>query len=363
LTNKNQPLTSHEIEHYGSETEQFEYSSHEVFTKQISQIKFWECRNWLYDLKKSVYNPMKKLFSLLAIFGLSTFPVWAQTEETNWYTKLQAIDSGQLTLLVILGIVLAVIVLLLILMVYLMSFMAALLRKEDPSLANEPSWWESFKERFVTGKVDEAGGREEKAKMMADHSYDGISELDNFMPPWLQWVFIGTVVFAVVYFVNYTVLGNGPTGVEEYEEELRIEALAAEFRKTTMMAGIDETSVVFDQSAGALEAGKTIFETNCAACHASDGGGGVGPNLTDEYWIHGGSIADVFKIVKYGVIEKGMIPWQDQLSPEQMQQVSSYILTMKGTTPAVPKAAQGELFAPAESAPVTDSTSVVASIE
>lgn len=308
---------------------------------------------------------MKKLFSLLAIFGLTTYSVWAQTVESNWHTKLQAMDSGQLTLLVILGIVLAVIVLLLILMVYLMSFISAVLRKENPSTANEPSWWETFKKRFVTGQVDEVGSKEEKAKMMTDHSYDGITELDNFMPPWLQGVFVGTVIFAVVYFVNYSVLGNGPTGVEEYEEELRVEAVAAEVRQANMVAGIDENTVVFDESTAALGAGKTLFETNCAACHASDGGGGVGPNLTDEYWIHGGSIADVFKIVKYGVVEKGMIPWQDQLSPEQMQQVSSYILTMKGTTPAIPKEPQGELYTPAldEDLPVTDSTSVVASIE
>lgn len=308
---------------------------------------------------------MKKLFSLLAIFGLTTFPVWAQTEETNWYTKLQAMDSSQLTLLVILGVVLAVIVLLLILMVYLMSFMSTVLRKESPVLTAEPSWWDTFKERFVTGKVDEVGGKEEQAKVMADHSYDGITELDNFMPPWLQGVFVGTVIFAVVYFVHYSVLGNGPTGIEEYEEELRVEAVAAEIRQANMVAGIDENTVVFDESAAALASGKAIFETNCVACHASDGGGGVGPNLTDEYWIHGGSIADVFRIVKYGVVEKGMIPWQDQLSPEQMQQVSSYILTMKGTTPAIPKEPQGELYIPTpkDDMTVTDSTSVIVSIE
>lgn len=308
---------------------------------------------------------MKKLFSIFALLGMTSIPVWAQTQDSNWYTKLQAMDSSQLTLLVILGVVLLVIVLLLILMVYLMSFLSAVLRKESPSLEGEPSWWENFKERFVTGKVDEVGGKEEKAKLMADHSYDGISELDNFMPPWLQGVFVGTVIFAVIYFVNYSVLGNGPTGIEEYEEELRVEAIAAEVRKANQAAGIDENTVVFDESAAALGAGKSIFETNCAACHAADGGGGVGPNLTDEFWLHGGSIKDVFGVVKYGVIEKGMIPWQDQLSPEQMQQVSSYILTLKGTTPANPKAPQGEPYsdAPAEAAPVTDSTAVVASIE
>ncbi len=308
---------------------------------------------------------MKKLFSILALLSLTSFPVWAQTEESNWYTQLQALDSGQLTLLVILGVVLVVIVLLLILMVYLMSFMAEVLRKEDPSFANEPSWWDSFKERFVTGQVDEVGGKEEKAKMMADHSYDGITELDNFMPPWLQYVFIGTIAFGVVYFVNYSVLGNGPTGVEEYEEELRVEAIAAEARKASLAAGIDENSVVFDESAASLASGKSIFETNCAACHAADGGGGVGPNLTDEYWLHGGSIKDVFTVVKYGVVQKGMVPWEDQLSPEQMQQVSSFILSLKGTTPANPKEPQGEPFsaAPAEDVTVTDSTTVVATIE
>ena len=307
---------------------------------------------------------MKKAFSLFALFGLTVFPLFAQSSETHWYAKLQAMDSSQLTLLVLLGVVLLVIVLLLILMAYLMSFMSAVLRKENPSLANEPSWWDSFKERYVTGKVDEVGGREEKAKLMSDHSYDGITELDNFMPPWLQWVFVSTVVVAVIYFVHFTVLGNGPTSIEEYEEELRVEAIAAVERKATQAAGIDENTVVFDESAGAISAGKTLFETNCVACHAADGGGGVGPNLTDDYWLHGGSIKDVFTVVKFGVIEKGMIPWQDQLSPEEMQQVSSYILTLKGTTPANPKAPQGEPYSatPAETAPASDTTAVVASL-
>ncbi|HSF55226.1 MAG TPA: cbb3-type cytochrome c oxidase N-terminal domain-containing protein, partial [Algoriphagus sp.] len=253
---------------------------------------------------------MKKLISILALLGFASIPVLAQTQESNWYTKLQAMDSSQLTLLVILGVVLLLIILLLVLMVYLMSFLSTVLRKENPSLEDEPSWWDNFKERFVTGKVDEVGGKEEKAKLMADHSYDGISELDNFMPPWLQGVFVGTVIFAVIYFVNYSVLGNGPTSVEEYEEELRIEALAAEVRQASQAEGIDENTVVFDESASAISSGKSIFETNCVACHAADGGGGVGPNLTDEYWIHGGSIKEVFTVVKYGVLEKGMIPWQ-----------------------------------------------------
>lgn len=315
---------------------------------------------------------MKKYLNLLAMLCLiGSNDAWAQNETDSSASVWQSMDSNQLTLLIILGVILGVILLLLILMVYLMSFMSTILKKEgsslvhSPGLVEEPSWWETFKERFVTGKVDKAYGSEEKAKMMVDHSYDGITELDNFMPPWLQYVFIGTVVYAIGYFVYYTVLGTGLTGLEEYQEELRIEAIAASNRSASALASIDETSVVFDESAGALTSGKTIFEGNCAACHAADGGGGVGPNLTDAYWIHGGGIADVFKVVKYGVIEKGMVPWEDQLSPQEIQNVSSYILSMGGTTPAAPKAPQGEIYSGAqeiEEAPiVADSTAVAVS--
>jgi cytochrome c oxidase cbb3-type subunit 3 len=306
---------------------------------------------------------MKKYLTLLSLLFLGgSLDLFAQSNSESAPSAWQAMDSNQFTLLIILGVILGVIVLLLILMIYLMSFISSVMKKENPSLVDEPSWLETFKERFVTGKVDEAYGADEKAKMMADHSYDGITELDNFMPPWLQYVFIGTVVYGIGYFVFYTVLGTGLTGVEEYQEELRVEAIAAEIRQANNLASIDENSVVFDESAGALASGKTIFDGNCAACHAQDGGGGVGPNLTDTYWIHGGDIADVFKVVKYGVIEKGMVPWEDQLSPAEIQNVSSYILTLGGTAPANPKDPQGEVYEGAPSAnpapALTDSTLV-----
>lgn len=311
---------------------------------------------------------MKKLLTHLVILSSFTInPVWAQSESSTWYTDIQAMDAGQLTLLIILAIVLGVILLLLILMVYLMSFMKTILREESPETAPQPSWWEKFKERFVTGKMDEAGGLAERKKMMADHSYDGITELDNFMPPWLQWVFTLSTVFAIIYFVHYSVLGTGKTGIEEYEEELRVEAIAAEQRQENMASSIDEDNVEFDSSEEAFSIGKSIFEVNCAACHANDGGGGVGPNLTDEYWIHGGSISDIFSVIKYGVVSKGMVPWEDQLTPLEIQQVSSYIMTLEGTTPANPKEPQGELYSPEENTSdeeeeVTESTSEAVSL-
>lgn len=305
---------------------------------------------------------MKNILTLLFAFVyLSlTNSVFAQAVESSSYEKLMNMDGNQLSLLVIMLVILGIIILLLILIIYLMSFISAVFKKENPAMAEEPSWWESFKEKFITGDVEEEAVEK---KEMSDHSYDGITELDNFMPPWLQYVFLITAVFGIGYFINYSVLGYGKTGIEEYEEELRIEAMASEERKANAVAGIDETTVVFDESAGALASGKTIFEGNCAACHAADGGGGVGPNLTDDYWLHGNTISEVFSIIKYGVVSKGMIPWQDQLSPEEIQNVSSYILTLKGTSPANPKDPQGEIPGGSSGSTKADSTAVVATIE
>ncbi|REG81661.1 cbb3-type cytochrome c oxidase N-terminal domain-containing protein [Algoriphagus antarcticus] len=308
---------------------------------------------------------MKKYLTFFALSCLLFFnPVLAQN--TSVSEGLGALDSNQMALLIIIGVIIGVIILLLILMIYLMSFISAVFRKENPELVEEPSWWETFKQRFVTGDIKE---EQTKDKLMEDHSYDGIQELDNFMPPWLQYVFSGTVIIAIVYFGYYTVLGFGKTGVEEYQEEIRIAAIEAEERGTSALASIDETNVEFDKSDVGISAGKTIFGANCAACHAADGGGGVGPNLTDQYWIHGGDIKDVFKVIKYGVIEKGMVPWEDQLNPQEIQEVSSYILSIQGTSPAVAKDPQGELYsgedeaAPADdsSAPA-DSTAVAAAV-
>ncbi|WP_296699142.1 cbb3-type cytochrome c oxidase N-terminal domain-containing protein [Algoriphagus sp.] len=305
---------------------------------------------------------MKNILTLLLAFvGLAaTNSVFAQEAESSSYDKLMNMDGNQLTLLVIMGVILGIIILLLILIIYLMSFISAVFKKENPAMALEPSWWESFKEKFITGDVeDEAVEKKE----MSDHSYDGITELDNFMPPWLQYVFLITAVFGIGYFINYTVLGYGKTGVEEYEEELRVEAVLAEERKANTATGIDETTVVFDETANSLASGKAIFEGNCAACHATDGGGGVGPNLTDDYWLHGNTISDIFSVIKYGVVSKGMIPWQDQLSPEEIQNVSSYIVTLNGTSPVNPKDPQGELVggSTGDDLPAkTDSTAVIA---
>ncbi|MFC4873672.1 cbb3-type cytochrome c oxidase N-terminal domain-containing protein [Negadavirga shengliensis] len=294
---------------------------------------------------------MKKLkLSLITwVCLILAMPVYGQQSDINWVSQLQEMDRNQMVLLVIIGVTLVLILFLMLVMLYLLSFLRSVLRKNTSAEETAPSWWQRFNERFVSGKMKPI---DEEKEIALDHSYDGIVELDNFMPPWLKWLFYATIAFGIVYFFNYSVFQIGKTQIQEYEEELRLAALQEEERKAFNLTGIDETNVQFDASGPSLKAGQTLYEGNCAACHAADGGGGVGPNLTDEYWLHGGSINDVFRIIKYGVVEKGMIPWNDQLSPEQMQQVASYILTMQGTTPANPKEPQGERYESAIEQPV-----------
>ncbi|WP_137403178.1 cbb3-type cytochrome c oxidase N-terminal domain-containing protein [Echinicola rosea] len=286
-----------------------------------------------------------KIALMTIVLGLGCTSAYAQdaAEDKGFWSALGTMDSSELMLLLMIMVMLGVLVMLLLLMIYLMSFIVTLLKQENPALANQPSWWESFKERFVFGKLKPV---EEEDEIMLSHNYDGIRELDNFMPPWLTYLFYGSTIFAIFYLINYSAIGWGKTPEEEYQAQLKAEEIAAEKRKALALASIDESNVELDQSEFVLTAGADIYQNNCVACHAADGGGGVGPNFTDEYWLHGGSIKDVFKTVKYGIPDKGMIPWQDQLSPEEIMQVSNFILSMRGTTPANPKEPQGELYVP-----------------
>jgi cytochrome c oxidase cbb3-type subunit 3 len=186
---------------------------------------------------------------------------------------------------------------------------------------------------------------EEEHKLDTGHSYDGIRELNNVTPPWFTTAFILSILFAGVYLYRYHVAKSAPLMVEEYEIAVAKANLEHEAYLKTQASNIDETNVAVLTGAD-LESGKKVFTTLCAACHKADGGGMVGPNLTDDYWIHGGSLQSIFKTVKYGVPDKGMISWKEQLTPQQMAQVSNYILTLRGTNPPDAKEKQGELYVP-----------------
>jgi cytochrome c oxidase cbb3-type subunit 3 len=184
---------------------------------------------------------------------------------------------------------------------------------------------------------------EREKDIMFDHDFDGIKELDSKIPPWFSWLFILTIIFAAYYMIDYHIIGSGQVQYEECTEEVRNASLEKE-ALIKSGAFVNEETVELLTDANELNAGKTIYDAKCTACDAADGGGIVGPNLTDDYWIHGGGIKNVFKVIKYGVVEKGMIAWQTQLNPNQMQEVASYIISLHGTTPAAPKAPEGEIW-------------------
>ena len=182
-----------------------------------------------------------------------------------------------------------------------------------------------------------------EAEVTTDHEYDGIKELDNRLPPWWLYGFYATIVFGAIYLVRFYFL-DMPTQAEEFQADMQKAREEVQVYLASLDNLIDENNVTLAEATADLNAGKAIFEQNCAVCHAADGGGGVGPNFTDQYWLHGGDMPSIFKTIKYGVPSKGMISWETQLSPKKMQQVASYIYMMEGTTAASPKDPQGELF-------------------
>jgi cytochrome c oxidase cbb3-type subunit 3 len=179
-------------------------------------------------------------------------------------------------------------------------------------------------------------------RLLSDHEYDGIRELDNDLPPWWTWLFIITIVFSIVYLERLWIFkADDLIQEKEFEKEM---AMAAEARAALASQNFELVLLTDDKS---IASGKETWVKICAVCHLVDGGGLVGPNMTDNYWVHGNSVEDMFNLVTEGVIEKGMIPYRDQLSPRQRLEVISYItVKLVGSAPANPKEPEGELLEP-----------------
>lgn len=296
--------------------------------KAIFSLKRW------FDKSKKLV-----LVCLLLLFSMSN-KGFAQLATEGGAIKIS-------TMLIALGVLMAITIIVLIVCVYIIYALNLILNKEGKAatevMENKPaqSLWKKLNHKFGAGKLVSV---EEERDIMLDHTYDGISELNNHMPPWLKYLFYATIIFAVVYVLHYLVLETGKLQIEEYQEELAQAEKLAGAKSLLASNSIDEHNVTLVTDEAALAEAQALYVQNCAACHGADGGGVVGPNLADEYWLHGGSLQDIFKVIKYGVQEKGMIPWQDKLSPEEIQNISSYILTLQGTTPSNPKAPQGEKY-------------------
>ena len=185
---------------------------------------------------------------------------------------------------------------------------------------------------------------ENEGQLLLDHDYDGIKELDNNLPPWWIYLFYACIGFAAIYLVRFEILGADDQEMELKKEMAQAKIEVAEYMKTAPDL-MDEKTVTLISDAPALAEGKTIFETNCAACHRADAGGQIGPNLTDEQWILGGGIKNLFHTITNGGRDgKGMIAWKGTLKPKEIQKVASYILSLKGSNPKDPKAPDGEIW-------------------
>jgi cytochrome c oxidase cbb3-type subunit 3 len=185
----------------------------------------------------------------------------------------------------------------------------------------------------------------DEKNLVMEHAFDGITELDNPTPRWFMALFIGSMLFAVAYLFNYEVFGFGPTQEQEYASELdqaEKDKVAFLSNPINAAAAVNENSVVLSKDAAVIKSGAALFTNRCTPCHGDHAQGIVGPNLTDEFWLHGGTVHDVFKTIKYGVPEKGMISWEKSISAQQISDLTNYILSLQGSHPAGAKAAQGE---------------------
>lgn len=209
---------------------------------------------------------------------------------------------------------------------------------ENSSLT-EKQWYKNLVAK-LTNNHDKAS----QEQLLLDHDYDGIKELDNNLPPWWVYLFYLCIVFGVVYMLRYEVFGADNQEMELKKEVAQAKIEIAEYMKTAPDL-MDEKSVTLLTDPADLAIGKEIFSTNCAACHRADAGGQIGPNLTDDRWILGGGIKNIFHtLVNGGRDGKGMISWKGTLKPKEMQKVASYILSLQGSNPPDAKAAEGEVW-------------------
>lgn len=195
-------------------------------------------------------------------------------------------------------------------------------------------------------KLTKSKSIKEEKEIELEHEYDGIKELDNVLPPWWVYLFYSTVIFGVIYLGKYHLFG-GENQYQELDKELAIAQKEIEEYKKTAPDLLTADQVVLLTEPADIAAGKALFDSNCVACHRADGGGGIGPNLTDEYWILGGDVKDIFNTIMEGGRDgKGMVAWKQQIKPTDIQKIASFILTLQGTNPADAKAPEGDKVTP-----------------
>jgi cytochrome c oxidase cbb3-type subunit 3 len=194
------------------------------------------------------------------------------------------------------------------------------------------------------GPGDPAEPRAEAApdEPLFEHAYDGIQEYDNPMPGWWVLVFWATILFSAVYVLNVVPgVGPGKGWLARYAAEMAAAEKKYAALRAPQATPPDEVLRALAADPATTPAGRSVYMANCMPCHRADAGGVIGPNLTDDYWIHGGRPGDIHRVIAGGVLDKGMPAWSAVLAPDDVNRVAAYVIAMHGTNPPQPKEPQG----------------------
>lgn len=303
---------------------------------------------------------------LVALASANTFAATLEDEPTGfWRDQINYPLTPYLIVIALLAVVLLVMC---IVAIYVFRFINMLNEQTEREQALKlgkayvPS--QSYWAQLITRMNDAVPVAQEETIEM-DHSYDGIKELDNHLPPWWKWLFYGTIAWSVVYMIVYHITDSLPLSIEEYHQEVAVAEQAARVHQASQpQQVIDENALTYTPDPAILSNGKEVFmSNNCGACHRNDGGGnGVGPNLTDQYWLHGGDITSIFHTINTGVVEKGMPAWGKSMKPKDVRDVAFFVMSLQGSNPQDAKAPQGDLVNQPPHSLEKDSTEVQAKL-
>lgn len=295
--------------------------------------------------KEEALSAASKILILIGVATIASQQAMAQVTNTVKENAPTDTIAGlpSSTFYLITGILLLELIVILSL-VNILKFLTGI--KSKPIFSFKPSAERSTKASALTtwwNKLNRSVAIEKEKDIDLSHDYDGIRELDNAVPPWWRWAFIATIIFGIAYLWRFHIAESAPMQVEELNIAMRkAEADKQEYLKLAA-SKVDENTVKMLDANG-INSGKALYAANCIACHGNNGEGNVGPNLTDDYWLHKGSIKDIFKTIKYGWVDKGMKSWKDDFTPTQIAELASFVKSLHNTNPANPKAPQGELY-------------------